>query len=286
MTKSVWSYEPFSEQPEYLETNRRFIESLPLSNCQDGLDLACGMGILGEMMVAMNPALRIAGLDLSWETLQLARERLERAGRPRQTARREWLGLIMATADLLPIGDHSQDVIVIGNAIHVLPDPDRFLQDVYRVLRKGGLFAFNTSFFAGTYPEGTERFYHQWLIEALAYIASKDEDLRRNGRDGVHRRRGLVSRASAKPWRSAEDWQEAVKRYGFNVYSINKRTVIMNRRSFETVGAYAGLASVLLSGYPVDLACEALQAAAGRALAALAMESVPRLWLEMVAVKP
>ena len=53
----------------------------------------------------------------------------------------------------------------------------------------------------------------------------------------------------------------------------------------ETVGAYGGLASVLLSGYPVELASEALSASAGPAFAALNLTDVRRLWLEVVARK-
>ena len=59
----------------------------------------------------------------------------------------------------------------------------------------------------------------------------------------------------------------------------------MNQRCFETIGAYAGLASVLFSGYPVHLASEALQETAGPALAAVGMVEVPRLWLEVTSIK-
>jgi hypothetical protein len=60
---------------------------------------------------------------------------------------------------------------------------------------------------------------------------------------------------------------------------------MMNQRCFETIGAYAGLASVLFSGYPVELASEALQVMAGPALKAVGVEAVPRLYLEMTAIK-
>ena len=59
----------------------------------------------------------------------------------------------------------------------------------------------------------------------------------------------------------------------------------MNQRSLETVGSYAGLACVLLSGYSVEIACEALEAAAGPAFKVYGSNGVRRLWLEVVAVK-
>ena len=60
---------------------------------------------------------------------------------------------------------------------------------------------------------------------------------------------------------------------------------MLNQRCFETIGAYAGLAKVLLSGYPVKLACEALEKASAPTLVVIGMDEVPRFWLEMVVQK-
>jgi hypothetical protein len=49
--------------------------------------------------------------------------------------------------------------------------------------------------------------------------------------------------------------------------------------------AYAGFAEVALSGYPVEIASEALQEAAGVTLNNLQIKEIPRLWLEIVAMK-
>jgi ubiquinone/menaquinone biosynthesis C-methylase UbiE len=273
----ITSYEPFSEEPEYLAANRAFIEALPLRGRARILDLACGTGILSAMMFQANPELEAAQLDLSRESLDLARQRLEAGGYVRPPgARPRALGLLEASADRVPARDGSFDAVVMGNAIHILPDPDRLLAEVSRVLRVDGLFAFNTSFYAGTYPPGTEKLYHHWLMEALRHLAARGE--------GRRQRRG-AAKAFARPWPSTEEWTERLERHGFGIHAVHERTVMMNRRSFEAVGAYAGLASVLLSGYPVPLACEALQAAAGPAFQAAGLGEVPRLWLEISAMK-
>ena len=52
------------------------------------------------------------------------------------------------------------------------------------------------------------------------------------------------------------------------------------------VGAYGGLAEVLMSGYPVEIASECLQEAAGRAFRNAGIKEVERYWLEVTAVKP
>jgi len=78
---------------------------------------------------------------------------------------------------------------------------------------------------------------------------------------------------------------ERLDEAGFDVSSEKVRTVPLTQRSFEAIGAYAGFAQVLLSGYPVKLACEALQAAAAPTFEAAGIERVPRNWLEVVAAR-
>jgi ubiquinone/menaquinone biosynthesis C-methylase UbiE len=271
------SYEPFSEEPEYVHANDEFVASLPLRGRARVLDLACGAGILSEMMFRLDADLRIAQLDLSRESLQLTADRLAAGALvPRS------LGLIQASADVLPIAPASLDGVVMGNAIHILPDPDVLLAEIRRVIRKDGLFAFNTSFYAGTYPPGTEKLYHHWLIEALKFASARAQA---NPSDARLRRVRGAGRGRSSPWPTKKEWVTRLERHGFKLHSIYERTVIMTPRSLEAVGAYAGLASVLLSGYPVDLACEALMAAAAPAFAAAGVKSVPRLWLEIAAIK-
>jgi ubiquinone/menaquinone biosynthesis C-methylase UbiE len=172
----------------------------------------------------------------------------------------------------------------MGNAIHILPDPDALLEEIRRVLRPKGILAFNTSFYAGTYPRGTEKFYHHWLMGALGFIARRGQELKQAGGPAIRRVRGTAARAFSRPWPARQEWCARLERKGFRVLAAHERTVMMDRRSFESVGAYAGLASVLLSGYPVELACEALQAAAAPAFAAIGATAVPRLWLEVTAI--
>ena len=173
----------------------------------------------------------------------------------------------------------------MGNSIHNLPDQDLLLREIHRVLAAEGVFAFNTSFFAGTFPPGTENLYHEWLKRSLAYIQDEDAERRRQGLEGIKRKRGTSHRAFSKQWPTPAEFTRLLAGNGFEVKWYCHRTIMMNQQSLETVGAYAGLACVLLSGYPVPLACEALQASAGPAFEALGLSQVHRLWLEVVAVK-
>lgn len=276
------SYEPFSRQPEYIEVNRGFIRSLPLQPNDRVLDLACGTGTLGDLVWELGAGGDIIGLDLDRHSLGLAREQFNRW---KPLERRGEFLFLEGTADCLPLKGQSVEVVLMGNSIHNLPDQGKLLREIHRVLKPDGLFAFNTSFFAGTFPPGTEVLYHEWLKLALGYIQAKDTELRNQGLPGIKRKRGTSHPAFSKKWPTPEEFSQLLLQHSFDVKWFCYRTVRLNQESLETVGAYGGLASVLLSGYPVELASEALSTAAAPAFAALNLTDVRRLWLEVVAQK-
>jgi ubiquinone/menaquinone biosynthesis C-methylase UbiE len=288
------SYEPFSRQPEYIEVNRGFIQSLPLLASHHTLDLACGTGTLANLIVDLFPAQEIVGLDLDRESLLLAGKHFRDLGlmgddglktaTHAPTVKPKML-FLQGTADCLPLKDQCVETVLMGNSIHNLPDQDLLLQEICRVLKPRGIFAFNTSFFAGTFPPGTENLYHEWLKLSLSYIQAKDDERRRQGLAGIKRKRGTSHRAFSKQWPTPAEFTQLLLRHNLEVKWFCHRTIKMNQRSLETVGAYAGLACVLLSGFPVELACEALEASAGPAFEAMGLTEVRRLWLEVVAIK-
>ena len=303
------SYEPFSREPEYIEANQAFIRTLPLDKHTRVVDLACGTSTMTGLVLEHiygeggyraesgqdgAELQRMLGLDLSRESLLLGQQYLAGLGYlvpsdtrkvPTATPAVHVVDLIEGTADRLPFADNCADLAIMGNAIQLIGDLDGLFSELSRILRTGGEFAFNTSFYAGTYVPGTEHVYMRWMQEAIAYITKRDAELRAAGRPGIKRKRGNAARAFSKPWLSVDDYTQKMERHGLKVEVTNERTVMLNQRCFETIGAYAGLAKVLLSGYPVKLACEALEKAAGPTLEAVQMKEVPRYWLEVVARK-
>jgi ubiquinone/menaquinone biosynthesis C-methylase UbiE len=288
------SYEPFSQEPEYVELNRAFIRAVVphLTQCQHVLDMACGTGLLAQLLMTelaprrngvgrADPRVPVAvvGVDVSRESLKLAQ---------RQIAALPWrapVALVECSAADTPARSESVDAGLMGNAIHCFDDKDALLGEIRRVLEPGGLFAFNSSFYAGTIVPGTEPFYHQWMKAALEHVRSKDAELRAAGQPGVVRTRGRGTPAFSHHWLSPAEYRALFERNGFAVRYVNERIYSMSQRNFETVGSYAGLASVLLGGYPPDLAAEALEAAVAPAFRALQLEKVERGSLELVAVK-
>ncbi len=302
------TYEPFSREPEYVNVNRLFIKGLHLNPPVRIVDLACGTGTLTDLLfeevcakssrtndggLEKSPV-RVLGLDISEGQLLLAKQHFAgaklfdwpvRSGCEATDVKGRTVDFIQASAECLPLSDFSVDAVIMGNAIQLCADKEKVISEVHRILPQRGIFAFNTSFYAGTYVPGTERFYVRWVEEAIGYIKKKDIESRRQGSGGIPRKKGLAKPAFSRPWLSRSEYEVLLDRNRFDVTSVVERTVLLTQHSFETIGSYAGLAGVLLSGYPIPLACEALERSAGPALAAVNMDVIPRYWIEFVASK-
>jgi ubiquinone/menaquinone biosynthesis C-methylase UbiE len=286
------TYEPFSREPEYLEANRGFIGRVPLGHVRRFLDLACGTSTVSQMLLEASPRASLNGVDYDPVQIDLAAEELGRLGYP---IRRGFdlpdgdatpvVTLGVGSADDLPFPDAAFDCVTIANAIHVLPDKAKFLREVQRVLQPGGVFGFNSSFYAGCSALDTERFFYQWLREAILYIERKNEELRAQGKEPIPRKHGTTRTAFQNRWHNPDEWCAMLREHGFEIRDVNERVIMLNERCLAAVGAYGGLAEVLLSGYPVEASSMALQATAGPTLEALKMEALPRKWLEVWATK-
>ena len=289
------TYDAFSQQPEYVEACRAFLQSLPDDDPpRRALDLACGTGVMTELLFERTGPVGVVGVDIAAPELEIARQRFEAksllaadaAGALRAPeSGRSAACFVQGSADALPFEAGGFDLALMGNAIHLLPDAEALLRGIHRVLRPGGLFAFNSCFFAGTYTGEKESVYGEWLKEAFNVMREKDARLRREGQPGITRRRGRRARAFERKWYSPEEWGALLRGAGFEVLNTHLRVVMLTQRGFETIGAYSGFAEVLMKGYPADIAGECLREAARRVFRELNIEGVPRHWLEIVARK-
>ena len=106
------------------------------------------------------------------------------------------LRFAVADAQSLPYRDQSFDVVIIANALHLVPDPKRVLQEIARVLRPGGLLiapnfmrqkiSRPSKFWASILRLIGVPFVHQWTTET--YLAF----LQQNGWDVVFAKEILV----------------------------------------------------------------------------------------------
>jgi SAM-dependent methyltransferase len=110
---------------------RLFASFLGSTPCNRLLDIGCGTGIYFDALALQ--AHRIAALDLSEEMVREAAGYCKANGLDRIHPQ-------VASADRLPFPDQSFDAVVAMDLLHHVPDMDRVLAEVQRVLRDDGVF--------------------------------------------------------------------------------------------------------------------------------------------------
>jgi len=98
------------------------------------LDLGIGPGVSGIELVRAAPATAVVGIDTSATMLQRARANGAAAGVS--------VALVRADAAALPFPDASYDGATGHSFLYLLPDAERVLREVHRVVRPGGAVAF------------------------------------------------------------------------------------------------------------------------------------------------
>ncbi|HJU09677.1 MAG TPA: class I SAM-dependent methyltransferase [Candidatus Binataceae bacterium] len=140
------------------------------------LDVACGAGI-GSDYLCRSGARSCTGFDLSPEAIKYARN--------------HYTGPQFSVGDVLrlPVDDESVDVVVSFETIEHVPDPPRFVDECYRVLKPGGLFIGSTPHVPVTrwiYPGDNPFHLQEFTARQLANILSPHfEDVRLYAQDLV-----------------------------------------------------------------------------------------------------
>lgn len=285
------TYETYAQDPGYVAANAALIDSVDLSGVRLVADLACGTGLLTRLLMARAPSLRVAGIDLDPVQIDLSRAGHAAAGLTlvdSLDALRAHPGgavhLNAASAMELPFQDAEIDLVVIGNAIHMMPNRTAFLAEVARVLRPGGRFVYNSVFYTGTFVAGTDAVWTDCMKEAVLVLGEMNAARRAAGEKPIPRQRGTVSRAFRQTdWLTPDGWAAETEAAGFSITRQGEREMMISQSGLEAIGAYGGLAEVLMSGYPVEVASLCMQQGIARAFATLGIAEVPRNWLEIVA---
>ena len=109
----------------------------PVVKAKTVLELATGTGLIAKHIV--NAAAHIEATDASAEMIA-------EATRDNQSAK-----LHFSVQDMfrLPYADQSFDVVIVSNALHIVPQPEKALQEIKRVLKDDGTLIAPTFTHAG-----------------------------------------------------------------------------------------------------------------------------------------
>lgn len=96
------------------------------------LELACGTGQL---------TFRLADKAKSWEATDFAENMIKEAKASYMKGNRKMDGLKFSVQDAtnLSYEDASFDAVMIANALHIMPEPEKALAEIKRVLKKDGI---------------------------------------------------------------------------------------------------------------------------------------------------
>jgi len=125
------SYEPLW-QAQLATAQDELLRCARLAPGEQVLDVACGTGLIAlKAADAVGPRGRVVGIDLSGRMADAARRRADERG----VSNTEFARM---DAEKLELPDASFDVVLCALGLMYVPDPERALREMRRVLRPGG----------------------------------------------------------------------------------------------------------------------------------------------------
>ena len=274
MSQEAQTFEPFASEAAYIHLNERMVDRVlrRIGSVQTIrlLDVAAGTGLLTS--IAYERA-KEAGVRLLSTLLDLDLPALKQA---RKDATADGAEYIFGSADHLPL-KQKFDAVIFANGLHLLDEDAKVqaLQETWRVLRPGGVFAMNTTFYEGAYPEESKPFYSRWMRRAIVEINRRLPQ------------RSKSEKVQAMEWLPAIGYKELIAKAGFKVLEMRERRVLLSQAAVRAICAYKEFAKGALHATDEDAndASQALQAMVQQTFRDLKMKYLPRNWLEIVAVK-
>ena len=265
------SFRKFASLPFYTAINRRLVEMCGLRPSQRVVDLGAGTGAVTTLILeTMHPdGGEVVAVEPSDSALELARRDLQ-----------ERWGAVMRfvsgqAENLSRFVQRTADAVVFCNAIHLVEDKRRMLHEVSEALRERGLFAFNSTFFDGAQPPDTMPYYVMWVRRAMRIFRDENPEMRREKED----------KAQARIQLSVDEYRQLLAEGGFDVEKMELCPVELPLEGFQAISEYELFARGALPGVPLALAVDCLRRGAADAFREMKLKSVPRNWLQVVAVK-
>jgi ubiquinone/menaquinone biosynthesis C-methylase UbiE len=255
-----------ARHPIFTDVNRWLVERVASLGPRI-VDLACGPGAITELILS---SMRGRGRGLVYAVDPSLAE-LERA---RRRITSSLVRFVHGSAENLSRLVPPVDVVIFCNAIHLMSDQGRVLEEIRKVLTPGGTLAFNTTFFRGAYVSGTERFYRHWIVRAAQYLQERGIPV---GHD----------KSQTVRWATSDEYHALVAASGFVDATVNLQEVNLSPESLEDLGQFSLFIQGALPGVPLEAGAEALRQGVRPAMRAAKLgESVPRYWLQFIAHSP
>jgi ubiquinone/menaquinone biosynthesis C-methylase UbiE len=135
-TRQYWNhiYTTPARKVDYWSDTNRFPKALEyIKNGDKFIDLGCGVGVLGRLVLEKRKKCEVWGIDISDEIIEENKKELPQV---------KWEQGYVGTLDRLP-KDYF-DVVFSGETVEHLDNPADLFKDAYRILKKGGRLVITT----------------------------------------------------------------------------------------------------------------------------------------------
>ena len=271
MNQNDFAFSDFANNKFYSAVNKTLIEVADLSNEKRVVDLACGTGMVTRQIANTLKDAKdsvIIAMDHSQDMLKIAAEELKDIS---STA----VEFVESKVEEISGKIKDQvDVIFFCNAIHYVSNKDEILNEINNLLRVGGKLALNTSFYNGAHPPETELFARKWMIKSLRTLR-KEYGLKPEKSDKVESRKQLT----------ISDYEVLLQKHGFAIKTQIVNKIPVPLKGWIDISTFKDFISGVMPGVPLSEASKCLTTAVTQTFEDLNTTTIPRNWLNIIAVK-
>ena len=273
MSNNEFGFSKFSDNDFYSNVNKELIDSLDIKSDLNIVDLGCGSGGISKIITDKLNAVNcvnssIVAVDSSEISLREAKANLRSVSDTMITfVQSRYEEISSKIKDKV-------DLVVLCNAIHYLDDKELVIKDVMKILKPGGRFVFNSSFFDGAHPEHTHGFYRKWMFKAMR-ILSKEYNTRPVKADKI------ASRVQLNP----DQYKEVLENCGMQITSTKLREVDVPIDGWLDISGFKDFIEGVMPGVSLDIVSQSLQKAVRDTFKEMKLNFVQRNWMEIVATK-
>ncbi len=270
MPAEEYTFKAFSEHAFYRKVNECLVDCANLERGWTVVDVACGSGAVTELILEKIRGARdamVIGVDMSATAIRDARQKV--AG-----VYDAVVEFVQTRAeDLSQSIKRAVDAVVFCNGIHYIEDKTLLLREIYRTLRPGGVFAFNTGFFEGALPPETIAYYRRWMMKAIRQL--RTEHNLRPTRDKVESRKQLTP----------DQYRSLLEAEGFEVRTQEIVPSAITEQGWVDISRFSDFIAGALPGVPLKTASDVLVTSLRDTFDELKVSAWPRNWLTVVAAR-
>ena len=113
----------------FRQTNAKIVKLLDPKQNSSFLDVGCGSGILIKYLLEANRGMKLCGLDITPQMVEVAK---------RKFASNQSVEITLGSAVKMPYKNNSFDYVTCASSFHHHPDPLKSVKEMVRVLKPGG----------------------------------------------------------------------------------------------------------------------------------------------------